>query len=38
VAVEKINTWKSLDDEKLIKLDEQILWELHQSRWLDYRY
>lgn len=38
VAVDEINTCKRLDDEKLIKLDEQILWELHQSRWLDYRY
>ncbi|CAK7345686.1 unnamed protein product [Dovyalis caffra] len=32
MGVERIRTWKRLDDEKLSKLDEQVLWELHQTR------
>ncbi|KAJ8774333.1 hypothetical protein K2173_011582 [Erythroxylum novogranatense] len=31
-GVERIRTWKRLDDEKLSKFDEQILWDLQQSR------
>ncbi|OMP07933.1 hypothetical protein COLO4_06922 [Corchorus olitorius] len=28
MGVERIKTWKRLDDEKLSKIDEQVLWEL----------
>lgn len=31
MGVERIRTWKRLDDEKLTKIDEQILWEREQS-------
>ncbi|KAG6587728.1 putative inactive purple acid phosphatase 28, partial [Cucurbita argyrosperma subsp. sororia] len=31
MGVERIGTWKRLDDEKLTKIDEQILWEREQS-------
>ncbi|XP_038880170.1 probable inactive purple acid phosphatase 28 isoform X2 [Benincasa hispida] len=30
-GVERIRTWKRLDDEKLTKIDEQILWERDQQ-------
>ncbi|XP_022135352.1 probable inactive purple acid phosphatase 28 [Momordica charantia] len=32
MGVERIRTWKRLDDEKLTKIDEQILWESKQSQ------
>lgn len=32
LGVQKIKTWKRLDDENLSMLDEQVLWELYQSR------
>ncbi|KAF5956532.1 hypothetical protein HYC85_003757 [Camellia sinensis] len=32
VGVKNIKTWKRLDDEKLSKIDEQILWDGHSSR------
>jgi len=31
MGVERISTWKRLDDEKLSKLDEQVLWQSHPS-------
>ncbi|XP_061964355.1 probable inactive purple acid phosphatase 28 [Populus nigra] len=31
MGVERISTWKRLDDEKLRKLDEQVLWQSHPS-------
>ncbi|KAM5553674.1 putative inactive purple acid phosphatase 28 [Rosa sericea] len=31
MEVERIRTWKRLDDEKLSKIDEQFLWEYHPS-------
>ncbi|KAJ6363158.1 hypothetical protein OIU78_003356 [Salix suchowensis] len=32
MGMERIRTWKRLDDEKLSKLDEQVLWELHHAK------
>ncbi|PON79509.1 Phosphoesterase [Parasponia andersonii] len=32
VGVERIKTWKRLDDDKLSKIDDQILWEWQASR------
>ncbi|XVE71905.1 hypothetical protein DITRI_Ditri10aG0188800 [Diplodiscus trichospermus] len=32
MGVERIKTWKRLDDENLSKIDEQVLWELLPSR------
>lgn len=32
MGVERIKTWKRLDDESLSKIDEQVLWELQPSR------
>ncbi|KAB2033287.1 hypothetical protein E1A91_D04G009100v1 [Gossypium mustelinum] len=32
MGVERIKTWKRLDDENLSKIDEQVLWELSPSR------
>ncbi|KAB5551969.1 hypothetical protein DKX38_009280 [Salix brachista] len=32
MGMERIRTWKLLDDEKLSKLDEQVLWELHRAK------
>ncbi|KAL6194532.1 PREDICTED: probable inactive purple acid phosphatase 28 [Fragaria vesca subsp. vesca] len=32
MGVERIRTWKRLDDEKLSKIDEQLLWENHPSQ------
>ncbi|EEF44130.1 probable inactive purple acid phosphatase 28 [Ricinus communis] len=32
MGVKRIRTWKRLDDEKLSKIDEQVLWELERSR------
>lgn len=31
-GVERIKTWKRLSDEKLSKIDVQVLWERHSSR------
>lgn len=31
MGVERIRTWKRVDDEKLTKIDEQILWEHNQQ-------
>lgn len=32
MGVEKIRTWKRLDDGVLTKFDEQVLWDIHSSR------
>ncbi|WRX31559.1 Calcineurin-like phosphoesterase domain [Theobroma cacao] len=32
MGVERIKTWKRLDDENLSKIDEQVLWEFQPSR------
>lgn len=32
MGVERIKTWKRVDDENLSKIDEQVLWELSPSR------
>ncbi|KAJ6747230.1 INACTIVE PURPLE ACID PHOSPHATASE 28-RELATED [Salix koriyanagi] len=32
MGMERIRTWKRLDDEKLSRLDEQVLWELHHAK------
>ncbi|KAG5594403.1 hypothetical protein H5410_035635 [Solanum commersonii] len=32
MSVEKIRTWKRLDDGVLTKFDEQVLWDIHSSR------
>ncbi|KAA8535826.1 hypothetical protein F0562_030854 [Nyssa sinensis] len=32
MGVEKIKTWKRLDDEKLSKIDEQVLWDRQSSK------
>ncbi|KAL6331863.1 hypothetical protein AAG906_020210 [Vitis piasezkii] len=32
MGVERIRTWKRLDDEKLSKIDEQVLWDLHRPQ------
>lgn len=32
MGVERIKTWKRYDDEKLSKVDEQVLWDIWSSR------